>query len=170
MRENLRGLPIDSRYSPTTEVFASSIQYCMRSLPDTSARLPEFAKTDRPNPRRAAEARMATPRAPLWLNRPSGPGAGTAAEREAFSRTVGSLLMTPNEDGPTTRIPHLRARRRSLSWSSSPSGPASAKPALATSRVWTPALPHSLAIWTAWGAGTATMARSTCPGISAILA
>ncbi len=36
MRENLRGLPMDSRYIITTSVASSSSQYCRRSLPETS--------------------------------------------------------------------------------------------------------------------------------------
>ena len=39
-RANLRGLPNDSRYSSTTSVRSSPCQYCSRSLPETSARLP----------------------------------------------------------------------------------------------------------------------------------
>ena len=50
MRENLRGLPIDSRYIITTSVDSSSSQYCSRSLPDTSARLPALTNVRQPEP------------------------------------------------------------------------------------------------------------------------
>ena len=48
-RANLRGLPNDSRYSSTTSVRSSPCQNCSRSLPDTSARLPAETKVDRPS-------------------------------------------------------------------------------------------------------------------------
>ncbi len=119
-RENLRGLPIDSRYSPTASVESSSIQYCMRSLPETSTRLPAETKVEMPRFRRAAEASTAMPRAPDWANRPSRPCGGSVGAREALSRTAGSLLMMPKELGPTTRIPDPRARRTSSAWSRAP--------------------------------------------------
>ena len=40
IRENFRGLPTDCRYRPHTVVVGSSSQYCIMSLPETSARLP----------------------------------------------------------------------------------------------------------------------------------
>lgn len=45
-RANLRGLPKVSRYSSTCSVFGSVCQYCIRSLPDTSARLPADTNDD----------------------------------------------------------------------------------------------------------------------------
>ena len=70
MRENLRGLPIDSRYRPTASVASSSIQYCMKSLPDTSTRLPADPKVEMPRLRRAAEASTAMPSAPGLREQP----------------------------------------------------------------------------------------------------
>ncbi|SKY05943.1 Uncharacterised protein [Mycobacteroides abscessus subsp. abscessus] len=64
MRENLRGLPKLSRYSSTTSVAASESQYCSRSLPETSARLPAETKVDNPIWRCAAVSRIAMPSAP----------------------------------------------------------------------------------------------------------
>ena len=60
-RANLRGLPKLSRYSSTTSVAGSVSQYCSRSLPETSARLPAETKVDspRPRPRRPLEHRDA---------------------------------------------------------------------------------------------------------------
>src|SRR5450631_125060 len=113
IRENLRALPMLSRYRPTTAVLGSSSQYCMQSLPDTSARLPADTKLDTPRPRRAAEASTATPRAPDWLNRPRPPTSGRCAARDALRRTCGLVLSRPIELGPTIRMPCVRATRTS---------------------------------------------------------
>ena len=147
----------------------SSIQYCMRSLPETSTRLPAEANTEMPRPRRAAEASTATPSAPLWAKRPSRPDPGMTEASVALSRTAGSLLMRPKLFGPTTRIPARRTRRRSFSCRRTPSSPASAKPAERTSSALTPALPQSLTTSMACAAGTTTMARSTGSGTSWML-
>ena len=48
IRENLRGLPIESKDSRQTRVASSSSQYCMTSFPVTSARSPVLMKEDRP--------------------------------------------------------------------------------------------------------------------------
>ena len=48
-RENLRGLPKLSRYNRITSVASSASQYCSRSLPDRSARLPAETNVDRPS-------------------------------------------------------------------------------------------------------------------------
>ena len=167
MRENLRGLPIDSRYRPTALVESSSIQYCMKSLPDTSTRLPADPKVETPRLRRAADASTAIPSAPDWANRPRCPCGGSVGASEALSRTAGSLLISPKELGPTTRMPALRARRSSSACRRAPSRPSSAKPEDTTSRALTPASAHSSTTSsTAW-AGTAMMARSTFPGTAA---
>ena len=65
-----------------------------------------------------------------------------------------------------TRIPAPRAVCSSRFCSSSPSGPASAKPAETTSRVLTPASAQSSTTSRTWLAGTATTARSTWSGMS----
>src|SRR4051794_36467280 len=105
MRENLRGLPIDSRYIITTSVASSSSQYCSRSLPDTSARLPALTKVEMPRPRFLTFSRIAEPRAPDWQKKPARPRAGITDDSEALTETVGSVLMTPRQLGPMRRRP-----------------------------------------------------------------
>ena len=82
----------------------SSSQYCMRSLPDTSARLPAETNVDRPRPRSAAHFRIAIPSAPDWEKNPTGPRPGSIGASVALSRISGSLLAMPRQLGPTTRI------------------------------------------------------------------
>ena len=144
-------------------VSSSSIQYCMKSLPETSTRLPALAKTETPRLRRAAEASTAMPRAPLWENRPNRPAGGSAGASEALRRTSGWELMMPKEFGPITRMPLLRAVRSSSRWRTSPSGPASANPAETTSSARTPAPAQSRTTSSTDSAGTAITARSTVP-------
>ena len=105
IRENFRGLPIDSRYSSTTSVESSSSQYCRRSLPDTSARFPAEMKLDRPRPRFCTFSRIAEPRAPDWQKKPARPRGGRTRESEALIDTAGSVLMTPRQFGPINRSP-----------------------------------------------------------------
>ena len=95
----------------TTSVRSSVSQYCSRSLPDTSARLPADTNVDTPE---AAAGRLAehgdAQRAGLAEEAgPSGSG-GTGAS-EALSRTDGSVLTMPRQFGPTTRMPFARAAR-----------------------------------------------------------
>ncbi len=145
---------------------SSSIQYCMKSLPDTSTRLPADPNVEMPRLRRAADARTAMPRAPDWANSPNLPRGGTTGASEALRLTAASVLMIPKEFGPTTRIPAPRARRTSSAWSRAPSRPSSAKPDDTTSSALTPASAHSSTTSrTAW-AGTAMTARSTGSGIA----
>ena len=148
-------------------VESSSIQYCMKSLPDTSTRLPADPKVEMPRLRRAAEASTAMPSAPDWANSPSRPCGGRVGASEALSRTAGSLLISPKEFGPTTRMPASRARRSSSACSRAPSRPSSAKPDDTTSRALTPASAHSSTTSSTACAGTAMTARSTCPGTAA---
>ena len=104
------------------------------------------------------------PSAPDCANSPSRPCGGSVGASEALSRTSGSLLMSPKELGPTTRIPEPRARRTSSAWSRAPSLPSSANPDDTTRSDFTPASAHSSTTSsTAW-AGTATTARSTGSG------
>ncbi len=113
-RLNLRGLPIDSRNSSTTSVAASSPQYCIRSLPDTSARLPADTNVDRPSPRRATVSRITEPSSPDWQKKPTAPRAGTTGDRDAFRHRSGAVLMMPSALGPITRRPYALASRASL--------------------------------------------------------
>ncbi len=144
----------------------SSSQYCIASLPDTSARLPAETNVETPSPRRAAESSTAMPRAPDWLKSPNRPGGGSDGASDAFRRTCGSLLTTPNELGPTTRMPPARASRTSLSCRARPWSPVSAKPLLTTTSPRTPAAAQSRTTSSTDSAGTATTARSTGPGAS----
>ena len=77
----------------------------MRSLPETSTRLPADANVEMPRLRRAADASTAMPRAPDCAKSPNRPCGGRVGARDALSRTAGSLLISPKEFGPTTRIP-----------------------------------------------------------------
>ncbi len=138
-RANLRGLPKVSRYNMITSVPASSCQYCNRSLPETSARLPAETKLDRPSPRRSASASSATPNAPDWLKMPARPGTGRHGARVALRRTAGSVLATPRQFGPITRMPAAWAARTSARCAAAPSTPASAKPAEITTSPCAPA-------------------------------
>src|SRR5664279_5071153 len=99
MRENLRGLPIDSKYSSTTSVESSSCQNCNRSLPETSARLPAETNVDNPSPRRETDSKIAVPNAPDWQKNPTRPCGGMVGEREAFNCRSGSVLMMPRQLG-----------------------------------------------------------------------
>ena len=80
IRLNLRGFPIDSRYSSRTSVLGSSSQNCIRSLPLTSARLPAETNEDSPSPRATTVSSRATPRAPDWEKKPMRPCPGMADE------------------------------------------------------------------------------------------
>ena len=144
----------------------SSSQYCSRSLPDTSARLPAETKVETPIPRLVADASTCTPSAPDWLNSASPPGAGRVGASEALSRMSSSVLITPNEFGPITRIPWARARRTSARWRRTPRASSSAKPSEITSRTRAPASAQSLTTSSTTAAGTAMTAMSTTPGTS----
>src|SRR6185437_15093703 len=130
IRENLRGLPMDSRYSPHAVVLGSSSQNCIRSLPETSARLPADSTVDRPTSRRLSDACKDTPRAADWLKMPSPPRRGSSGAMDALSETAGSVLASPREAGPTSRMPFALAWRTSARWSARPWTPSSANPAV----------------------------------------
>lgn len=165
-RVNFRGLPIDSRYSRTTSVSASSYQYWRMSLPETSARLPDEMNVDRPAPRRCRPDRSAIPIAPDWVKRPIRPRCGGSGASEALSRVPGAVLMTPNAFGPISRIPYDRTCRSSSRWRSRPAAPLSAYPADRTTKPCTPCSPHSATASGTRSAGTARTARSTCSEMS----
>ena len=153
----------------TTSVASSSSQYCSRSLPETSARLPAETKVRSPSPRPATLRRMAIPNAPDWEKKPTRPGVGISGETAALSEIAGSVLMTPSPFGPTRRIPLPRARSSRRRCRSAPSGPASAKPEEMTT---SPCTPRRAQSWTASctaSALTAMIARSTPPGMAAML-
>ena len=93
---------------------SSDSQYCSRSLPETSARLPAETNVETPIPRRAASPSTATPSAPDWAKNPARPASGGNGASEAFSETVTSVLMMPRQFGPTTRMPLARAAATTL--------------------------------------------------------
>ncbi len=165
-RPNLRGLPKVSRYSRTRSVPGSVCQYCSRSLPETSARLPAETKVDSPSPRSLAAARIAMPSAPDWAKKPARPRPGTSGARVALSRTAGSVFATPRAFGPITRMPCALASVTSRRWAAVPSRPTSAKPELSTSSAATPFARQESMTWSMSSAGTATTARSTSSGMS----
>ena len=164
-RANLRGLPIDSMYSSTSSVASSEYQYCIRSLPETSARLPADTKVDSPNPRPITSARMVTPSAPDWQKNPTRPAVGISGDRLAFSEIRGSALITPSAFGPITRSPYERARPASRRCRIRPSSPSSANPLDTTTSPCTPFAAQSSTTSSTASAGTATTARSTRPSM-----
>ena len=118
----------------------SSCQYCSRSLPETSARLPAETKLDRPEPapvglgeqRHAERAGLAEEAHPA--RRPAAAGASVA-----FRRTAGSVLAMPRQFGPTTPQPARVRGSISSRCAAAPAAPASAKPAETTTRPPAPA-------------------------------
>ena len=84
---------------------SSSSQYCSRSLPETSARLPALTKVDRPSPRPRTFSRIAVPRAPDWQKNPARPRGGITGASEALSETSEAVLITPRQLGPISRSP-----------------------------------------------------------------
>ena len=86
-------------------VASSSDHHESRSLPLTSALLPMETKLERPIPRFFASARMAIPSPPDCDAKPRAPAVGVSLAKVAFMETAGSVLSTPKQFGPTTRIP-----------------------------------------------------------------
>ena len=168
IRANLRGLPIDSRYSAITSVAGSSAQYWMKSLPERSALLPTEMKVESPSERLLAYSMTARPSAPDCDRKPTFPCIGALGEKVAFMRTSSWVLMTPMQLGPMTRMPFSRAMPMSSRCISRPAGPVSANPAVITTMPWTPFWAHSRAATMTSLAGTTITARSTGPGMSRI--
>src|SRR4051812_21322399 len=100
----------------------------MRSLPDTSARLPAETKLDRPRPRPTMSARFETPRAPDWQKNATRPRLGISGDRVAFSEMPGAVLITPRQLGPITRIPYDLASPTRWRCRLRPSSPSSPNP------------------------------------------
>ncbi len=100
-----RGFPNDSRYSSTTSVPGSCSQYSSRSLPDTSALLPTLMKCEMPMPSARAVSRIASPSAPLCDENATRPGGGYGGANVPSMRTPSSVLSTPRQLGPTSRMP-----------------------------------------------------------------
>ena len=166
IRENLRGLPMDSRYIITTSVDSSSSQYCSRSLPDTSARLPALTNVERPRPRLRTFSRIAEPSAPDWQKNPARPRGGISPASDALIETAGSVLMMPSALGPISRTPYERDSPTSRRCRCRPSSPVSAKPDEITTRPCTPLAAQSSTTSSTDSAGTATIATSTSSWMS----
>ncbi len=145
-------------------------QYCSRSLPDTSARLPAETNVDSPTSRRTASPSTATPSAPDWLKNPVRPRRGISGASEALSSmrrvVVGDAqAVRPDDAHPVrARLGHQRAL------GGEPGGPVVGALAEAAGD-------HDQPAHAAWprtrsttppttSAGTAITTRSTSPGMS----
>jgi hypothetical protein len=104
---------------------------------------------------------MAIARAPLCDSIPMPPGAGQVGAKVALSATAGSVLSTPRQFGPTSRIPELRTSATRSRCAARPASDTSAKPAETTTTPRTPARAQSRTTSGTAAAGTATTARST---------
>ena len=139
----------------------SSSQYCMQSLPETSARLPAETNVETPRPRRCGVLEHRHRHRAGLAEQPDPPGRGQRRQQRRVEPDPGSVLTTPHEFGPTTRMPLARATRTSARCRSRPSGPVSAKPPLTTTSPRTPARAHSCTTSSTDSAGTAITARSS---------
>ena len=83
----------------------SCSQYWSRSLPEMSILLPAETKPERPMPSRPASSMTATPSAPDWVKKAMFPAGGWLGANVQLSLTEGSVLITPMQLGPTSRIP-----------------------------------------------------------------
>ena len=75
----------------------------------------------------------------------------------------------PMQLGPIIRMPLARAAATIRCWRATPSGPASAKPALKTTADFTPRRAQASIAGVASSAPTAMMAQSTSPGTSSMV-
>ncbi|CAB4623036.1 unannotated protein [freshwater metagenome] len=112
-RTNFRGFPKLSRYNRMAFVRGSDSQYCKKSLPEISARLPAETKALTPKPRRANRPRMVPPKAPDCEKKPRLPEVGIFLAKETLRLTAGSVLISPNAFGPTRRMPRARQNAKS---------------------------------------------------------
>ena len=102
--------------------------------------------------------------APDWERKLIGPGGGMEGAKVAFMDVSGSVLSSPMQLGPTSRMPSCRVRSASRSSSAAPSGPTSLNPAEITTREPMPLAPHSSTTLRTRSLGTTITARSTSPG------
>ncbi len=86
----------------------SSSQKHSRSFPETSALLPIETNEEKPSERAVAMLMTASPRAPDCDMKATRPSGGYAWANVPFILTSGSVLMTPMQFGPTSRIPWAR--------------------------------------------------------------
>src|SRR5690606_12117461 len=138
----------------------------IRSLPETSALLPSDTKLEIPQPLWEAWSSTAMPTAPDCEATASPPARGGSGAKLASSLTFGSVLMTPRQFGPTSRIPAERAIRTSSAWLACPAAPVSENPAVSTTAARVPAWVASLSTPATWSAGTAITTSSAGPGNS----
>ena len=104
--------------------------------------------------------------APDWLKKAIRPAAGILRANEAFSWTLGSVLITPKQFGPIMAMPYsaqMSLRRRSRS---TPLGPTSRNPAEMTIAERIPFFPHCSKARSTTLAGKTITAWSTSSSIS----
>ena len=134
-----------------------------------SALFPTDTNEESPIPRRLVSLMTARPTAPLCDRNPTVPGSGVIDANVPFRATSGSVLITPMQFGPTSRIPHRRHTSTSSRCRLGPSPPVSPNPAEMTTSPRTPLRPHASATSMTNGALTAMNATSTGPGTSSIV-
>ena len=120
-----------------------------------------------PIPRRDAPSIAAAPNAPLWETKPIVPAGTSARANVAVRRHAGSVLTTPMQFGPTSRIPVDRQTSSSSASRAAPSAPGLGEAGgdhdeRADARLGALARDARARC----SAGTATIARSTGPGVS----
>ncbi len=142
-------------------VAGSFPKYEMTSPQPTSSIEPSETTALKPTFSRMLQSRTAVRSAPLWLTKPTVPGAEIPAAKVAL-RPVGGR-MTPRQLGPMIRIPFARAVARIRLSSSAPSGPTSLNPAEMMTTAFTPAAAHSS---TVAGMVVAGVAMTTSSGVS----
>ena len=110
------------------------------------------------------------PSAPDCVMNATLPGIGSTGANVAFIRTSVSVLASPMQFGPITRMPYFLADFTRPASTARPSAPSSANPALMITMPPTCAAPHSAITAATASAGTAMMARSGGIGVSPTLA
>ena len=105
VREKARGLPKDSRWSRARSVRPSLSHHWSRSLPLTSYLSPREAKDETPMPSRDSPSSRAMPTPPDCTATPAVPGRGWPAAKVASRLRATSVLETPRQLGPTSRMP-----------------------------------------------------------------
>ena len=78
-------------------------------MPDTSARLPRATNDESPSPASWAVVTRTAPTIPDSESSDSRPRRVGTSAKVAWSRTSSSVLMSPRQFGPTSRMPHERA-------------------------------------------------------------
>ena len=108
------------------------------------------------------------PNAPDWLMRATLPGGSSTSSSALMNvpKSPSRGFITPMQFGPTMRMSVSCAIASIRSWSSSPSGPLSAKPELTTTQAPQPRSSAALTTSGASFAGTTTNTRSAGEGRS----